>query len=174
MRYRRADERDVDSIARLHADSWRRHYRGALSDEFLDGPVFAERRAVWEERLGQRQTAHRTIVADADGAVVGIAHVILGEHAQLGALLDNLHVAYDLKRGGIGTRLMSEAARVVLDETPGEGMYLEVLEQNVAAQEFYAARRGRRLEREVFPAPDGGTTVGFKYVWPDPAVLLVD
>jgi hypothetical protein len=28
----------------LHADSWRRHYRGAYADAFLDGDVLADRR----------------------------------------------------------------------------------------------------------------------------------
>jgi len=45
-----ADARD---IAKLHADSWRRHYRGAYSDRYLDGDLDADRLAVWTERLNE-------------------------------------------------------------------------------------------------------------------------
>jgi hypothetical protein len=34
MHYRSATERDIESIAALHAESWRRNYRGAYLDAF--------------------------------------------------------------------------------------------------------------------------------------------
>jgi len=37
--FRPARASDSEAIAALHADSWRRHYRGAYSDAFLDGDV---------------------------------------------------------------------------------------------------------------------------------------
>jgi hypothetical protein len=39
-----ASSNDSEAIAALHTDSWRRHYRGAYSDAFLDGEVVAEHR----------------------------------------------------------------------------------------------------------------------------------
>ena len=39
LQFRFGDRRDANAIAALHADSWRRHYRGAYSDAFLDGDV---------------------------------------------------------------------------------------------------------------------------------------
>jgi excinuclease ABC subunit A len=41
--YRAATPHDIEAIARLHADSWRRHYHGALPDAYLDGDLVAER-----------------------------------------------------------------------------------------------------------------------------------
>lgn len=38
--FRPARATDSEAIAVLHADSWRRHYRGAYSDAFLDGDVY--------------------------------------------------------------------------------------------------------------------------------------
>ena len=38
---------DADDIAALHADSWRRNYRGAYPDSFLDNEVFDDRRDAW-------------------------------------------------------------------------------------------------------------------------------
>jgi ribosomal protein S18 acetylase RimI-like enzyme len=175
VRYRRATADDVAGIAELHADSWRRHYRGAYSDAFLDGDVHADRKAVWSERLTAVGADSVTVVAEDERVLVGFAHTRLDAHPDLGALLDNLHVAYALKRDGIGTRLMAESAAAVLELRPGRGLYLRVLEQNTAAQAFYEARGGRRVGRDLGgPFPGGGRAFVFVYAWPDPSTLLVD
>ena len=156
--YREATARDVDAIASLHADSWRRHYRGAYSDSFLDSDVFSDRHDVWTERLQRRDRSNEYTILNAD--------------AQWGALLDNLHVRHDLKGGGIGTRLMAGTARAVLDRTPSAGLFLWVLEGNKAAQAFYQARGGKCVASKTSEAPGGGTIVAFRYAWPDPSILL--
>jgi hypothetical protein len=53
VEYLDATHRDADSIAALHADSWRRHHRGAYLDSYLDGDVVVDRQAVWRSRLTQ-------------------------------------------------------------------------------------------------------------------------
>lgn len=50
LRLRLANPSDAETIAALHADSWRRHYRGAYSDAFLDGDVISDRLAVWADQ----------------------------------------------------------------------------------------------------------------------------
>jgi ribosomal protein S18 acetylase RimI-like enzyme len=172
MRYRPATPDDIEAIAALHADSWRRHYRGAFSDSFLDGDVEADRLAVWAARLGHPRPDHRTIVADRGGRVVGFSHIALDDDPTWGALVDNLHVTYGLKGQGVGTRLMAESAAVVVEHTPTSGLYLWVLEQNRAAQAFYQALGGTCAGSEPDEAPGGGTVIGLRYVWPDPSTLL--
>jgi ribosomal protein S18 acetylase RimI-like enzyme len=175
VKFRDASEGDIDAIAALHADSWRRHYRGAYTDEYLDGDVLADRLAVWTNRLQMRRSEDRcTIVAERDGVLIGFAHTILREHPEWGALLDNLHVQFDEKRSGIGTRLMSESARFVIERTPGSGLYLGVLEMNEAAQAFYEARGGGCVRCSVTDAPGGGTAADRWYYWPDPSVLVLN
>jgi ribosomal protein S18 acetylase RimI-like enzyme len=172
---RAAAVRDVDAIAALHADSWRRNYRGAYRDAYLDGDVVSERLAVWRDRLTQPATTFRTIVAARDGAFAGFAHVILDDDPTWGALLENLHVVHELKRDGIGTRLMAAAARAVLEATPGAGLCLWVLDQNASAQAFYAARGGVDVGTEIRgPFPGGGTALAHRIVWRDPSALLRD
>jgi ribosomal protein S18 acetylase RimI-like enzyme len=173
MRYRPATRDDIEAIAALHADSWRRHYRGAFSDRFLDGDVDADRLAVWADRLTHPRPDHHTIVADHGGRVVGFSHVALHDDPTWGALVDNLHVAHDLKGGGIGTRLMAESAAVVVERTPTSGLYLWVLEQNRPAQAFYQALGGACAGSEPDEPPGGGTVIGLRYVWPDPSKLLL-
>jgi len=171
-RYRVASASDADAIAALHADSWRRHYRGAYLDSYLDGDVGADRLRTWRDRLAHRRPDHVTIVAEIDDDVVGFAHTILDLHPQWGALLENLHVTHTLKGHGIGTRLMAASAEVVLISSPGTGIHLTVLAQNTAAQGFYQARGGTCVEERLGgPFPGGGRAPVFCYAWPDPRVL---
>jgi len=173
MELRIATRDDVEAIAALHADSWRRNYRGAYRDSYLDGDVITDRLAVWTDRIGHPGPADYTIVAERDGQVLGFAHTKFDEDNIWGALVDNLHVDHNHKGLGIGTRLLRDTARAVLARPAPTGMYLWVLEQNSSAQAFYAARGGREVGRELRgPFPGGGTAVGFRIAWPDPNLLL--
>jgi ribosomal protein S18 acetylase RimI-like enzyme len=178
LRFPAAGPGDADAIAALHADSWRRHYRGAFSDEFLDGDVAAVLRDRWRERFAAQDPRTRTILARRDGELAGFAHTELGAHPEWGALLDNLHVAYGLKRQGVGRRLVALTARAVIDAAPGSGLHLWVLEQNAAARAFYAALGGETTERHAVGAPGGvssrlnGSPMSLAIVWPDPSRLL--
>lgn len=172
--FRGAATHDIEAIAALHADSWRRHYRGAYLDSFLDGDVVANRQTVWSERLTSPGVDQLTIVADRNGAVVGIVHLILDVDPHWGALLDNLHVDYRLKRRGIGRRLLGEAARGLVRRRPADRQFcLWVLDQNAAAQAFYAACGGARVETTLLgPFPGGGRALGHRVVWPDAAAVI--
>ena len=178
--FRPAGLADAATIAALHADSWRRHYRGAYADAFLDGDVEADRMAVWKHRLGEAATDrdHTLLAEQQGGVVVGFVHTILGKDPTWGALLDNLHVTHGHKRSGIGARLLKLSAEFVVRQAPGSGLYLWVLEQNLAAQAFYRAQGGTCVERGVVPDPGGvpgrlnGSPPCLRYAWPDPRKLL--
>jgi len=178
LRFRTAEAGDAAAVAGLHADSWRRHYRGAFSDAFLDGDVAGFLRGRWTGLLSAQDPQARTIVAELGGEVVGLAHTQLGENPEWGALLDNLHVSHGLKRMGVGTRLMALTAQAVLDSAPASGLYLWVLEQNAGARAFYTARGGTCVETSLVSPPGGdparlnGSPRGMRFVWPDPSTLL--
>jgi len=179
VRVRFADTPDAPAIAALHADSWRRHYRSAYSDAFLDGDVATDRHAVWIRQLRNPPASHCTLVAENGGALVGFAHTVLNDDPTWGALLDNLHVAFVLKRNGVGSSLLAATAQTVAARTPESGLYLWVLEQNTSAQAFYEARGGKRVGRRLISPPGGdpsrlsGAPSAFRYAWPDPAALLI-
>jgi ribosomal protein S18 acetylase RimI-like enzyme len=179
LRFRRASRLDSGPIAGLHADSWRRHYRGAYSDSFLDGDVARDRLEVWAGRLTSPDAGSCTIVAERRGALVGFAHTRFEDDATWGALLDNLHVAHTHQRGGIGSQLVAVTAAALVEERPGSGLHLWVLEQNRAAQAFYAALGGRCVERAVVEPPGGdpsrlhGTPGKLRYSWSPPAVVTL-
>ena len=172
VEYRPATERDIEAIAALHADSWRRNYRGAYSDEFLDGEVFADRRAVWSERLTEAEPLHDTVVAEHEGEIVGFVHTVLDHDPVWGALLDNLHVSHEVTRRGVGTQLTARSASAVVARGRRKSLYLLVLDTNTPAQAFYEARGGRCVGSEVSEPPGGGSILGLRYAWRDPSVLL--
>src|SRR5438309_9761447 len=101
LKLRPAYASDAPAVAALHADSWRRHYRGAYSDTFLDGDVAADRLAVWTERLSQLGPQRCTIVAEEADALVGFVHTVLDDVPAWRALIDNLHVPHSPKPRGI-------------------------------------------------------------------------
>jgi ribosomal protein S18 acetylase RimI-like enzyme len=175
--FRPATVADAETIAKLHAENWRRHYRGAYSDEFLDGDVLADRLAVWTARLSEPDRRRCTILA-VDGGVVGFANTLLDEDPTWGALLDNLHVADQHRRRGIGSRLLALTAKAVIAQRKTAGLHLWVLEQNVDAQAFYESLGGRRQGREPVTAPGGiasrivGSPAKLRYAWQEPGVLL--
>jgi GNAT superfamily N-acetyltransferase len=178
LRFRAACPGDAQAIAALHAGSWQRHYRGAFSDAFLDRDAAGYLLPLWTERLATPDPQARTVLAERDGTVAGFAHTILGHDATWGAFLDNLHVAYGLKRQGIGTRLLTLTAQAVLDRSPASGLYLWVLEQNSDARAFYTARGGACVERVQIPPPGGdparlnGKPISLIYAWRDASQLL--
>jgi ribosomal protein S18 acetylase RimI-like enzyme len=176
--FRLAGPADAVAVANLHADSWRRHYRGAYSDAFLDGDVVADRLAVWTDRLREPNSRRCTILAE-DGSLVGFAHTVFDDDPTWGALLDNLHVADGHKRRGIGARLLALTAEAVIERPERTGLYLWVLEQNVDAQAFYRARGGRCAGRGLVSPPGGitsrlaaGSPAKLRYAWPEPTALL--
>ncbi|WP_133788772.1 GNAT family N-acetyltransferase [Kribbella sp. VKM Ac-2571] len=170
--FRVAGPGDAAAVAELHGDSWRRHYRGAYADEFLDDESPEYLGTMWAKRLAERDGTWTT-VAEYDGQLIGLSHVVYDADPKFGALVDNLHVRAPRKRQGIGTRLLALTAETVRDT----GIYLWVLEQNTAAQGFYEARGGIRGERKEVPPPGGeprrlnGRPACFRYYWPDPATL---
>jgi GNAT superfamily N-acetyltransferase len=153
-RFRLASPGDADALANLHAESWRRHYRGAYSDAFLDGDVLADRLALWSERLREPNPSSCTILAE-DRSLVGFAHTVFEDDPTWGALLDNMHVVHGRKRRGIGSRLLGLTAAAVIERGKGTGLYLWVLEQNVDARAFYEASGGSCVGRDLVSAPGG-------------------
>jgi GNAT superfamily N-acetyltransferase len=176
LAFRSAGASDAEAIAALHADSWRRHYRGAYSDDFLDGDVHADRMVVWTKRLREADGASQTIVAEDGNRLVGFVHTVFEADPIWGSLIDNLHVVHGAMRRGIGSQLVALTARTVLDR--GTGLYLWVLEQNVDAQAFYTARGARCVERAPVSPPGGiasrlnGSPFVLRYAWANPASAL--
>ena len=178
VHFRAAQACDAEQIAALHASNWRRHYRGAYADSYLDGDVLADRLAVWSARLADPAGSITVLAEDGDG-LAGFVHVVLDEDAEWGSLVDNLHVALPHQRTGVGTALLTRAARGVLGAAAGPATYLWVLEQNTAAQSFYRAAGATHVGTARASAPGGdpanlaGCPRKYRMAWPDASAVAV-
>ncbi len=171
MVIRQASSPDAPAVAALHARSWRSAYRGLLSDQFLEDRVDEDRRCAWRQRFAElRPDAACVFIAEDDGGPIGFACVRLEEGPRV--LLDNLHVAPDRKRRGIGRRLVAEVARWTVEHAPGSVLYLWVLEKNVEARGFYRVLGATERDVEDHRVADGSCQPALRCEWVEPRVLL--
>ena len=165
--YRRASADDIDAIARLHAESWRSAYRGLLEDDYLDGPVYDDRRAVWTERLTEPAASQLVLVAEDGTELVGFACAYASEDPTWGSFLDNIHSHPSRHSQGIGTGLFKEVVAWCRGVAPDQGLYLYVFAANRKARRFYeylgATDTGSELRS---PAVGGQPREIHRYAWP--------
>lgn len=172
MEFRVADETDAENIALLHAQSWKRTYRGMMPDEFLDGPLLANRRAAWRERMASPATDQWVCVALEESRLVGFVCVYGNENARWGSYIDNLHVLPEFHRRGIGTSLMLHVAEWLCKRASHSGVYLWVMQANRRARAFYERLGARNSGVTMKRDPGDGWAPNCRYVWPDPATIL--
>jgi ribosomal protein S18 acetylase RimI-like enzyme len=161
---RTATKAHADRIATLHAESWRTAYRGIYRDEFLDNDVVDDRLREWRERFAEPSLQRHVVLVEDGDDLRGFICVFGDDDPQWGSLIDNLHVAPKLKRGGIGTVLMREGARWLCKHYPASAVYLWVLEANTSARRFYE-KLGARNAETVEMESRGGTVRSCRYVW---------
>jgi len=169
VRYREAAQKDAPTIAILHAESWRTHYRGAYRDDYLDGPVFEDRARIWAERLGAPPANQFVVLAeeelDGRATPLGFACVYGAHDPQWGSLLDNIHVTPPAQGRRIGAGLFARLTKWCRENHPSHGLYLWVLHDNDKAQRFYRRLGARDAGGEFSEPPGGGEIHGRRYVW---------
>jgi N-acetylglutamate synthase-like GNAT family acetyltransferase len=102
---------DYKAIAKLHADSWKKYYRGIYSDKFLDNDVYQNGWMCGMSGSALPALNQQVIIALAEGNIAGFACIYINDDPVFGTLLDNLHVTSSIQRSGIGTMLIKEAAK---------------------------------------------------------------
>jgi GNAT superfamily N-acetyltransferase len=168
---RQAVTSDTEIIAALHTESWCSAYRGILSDEYLDGAIFDERKAYWQKSLHAPDPERRLIlIAEQAGEAVAFVSVYLDEEPDYGSLLHNLHVRPYLKGQGLGKLLMFEAAQWTLEQNIKQ-MYLWVFEANTGARKFYESLGGKAVEERLETVAGNVERNLLRYVWDDLTLL---
>lgn len=116
-------------------------------------PVEADRRASFDAVLASAD--HELIVAEVNGAVVGLAHLLAYPdliHGALAGELLGLIVREDMRRQGIATALMREVLRLARERGVGE-FHINTEPDNEAAKDLYASLGaelvGVQLEMEL-------------------------
>lgn len=170
LAFRQATLADADAIARLHAQSWQAHYRGAYPDLFLDRDQPAERIRAWRERM-QRVDASRFVELALEGdALLGFICVIAAQDPKWGSLVDNLHVAATAQGRGIGRSLMKHAGTWLEREHASIPVQLFVLDINASARRFYEAMGGTKADVATTEV-HGAHVLRWRYTWPSPSAL---
>jgi GNAT superfamily N-acetyltransferase len=167
MTIRMAEPADADVIAQLHARSWHTAYRGILSDDFLDGPLLANRQALWRARFTEVDRTDQMVLVDEEaGKIQGFACAFLDADPDWGTLLDNLHVVPECKGQGLGRQMMAQVAKRLL-ELNRTRLHLWAFEQNHAARKFYERLGGVITTSHAESAPDGREVNAVRYCWSD-------
>jgi ribosomal protein S18 acetylase RimI-like enzyme len=98
-----------------------------------------DRRASFDAVLGSPD--HDLVVAEANGAVVGLAHQMVYHdlsHGAVAGVLLGLVVRDDMRRQGIGRQLLREVMRLAKQRGVGE-FHINTEQENVIAQRLYAS-----------------------------------
>lgn len=168
--WRQAGAADAAAVSELHVQSWRATYRPVMTAAYLDGPIEAERLAVWRERLDVPDPLRTVWLLEREGRLCGFACLELDADPQWGVLLDNLHAAPHLHGQGLGRALMRQSAQWVCSRRPLAGMFLWVYAGNPKARAFYEHVGGVCVEETVKDTPDGGTAATCRMAWSAQAV----
>lgn len=152
MKLRTATRRDAAGIAALHTASWRSAYRGLVPERRLGAGLENDRRWRWRVLLATMTARDVVLVADEGEQLVGFIAIWTDRSAP--ALIDNLHVAPELRGKGIGELLLRAAARG-LRARKIKRTFLWAFVANGPALRFYKRLGGladRRSFREFPPA----------------------
>lgn len=167
MLIRRATLEDLDSIAKVHVDTWRSAYRGIVPDAYLDGLSYDGSKSVWRRAIERTDRGAGVFVAQEEGgAVVGFAS--FGPERSGDPTYDGeLYAVYVLKgseRKGAGSRLVGAAANELL-QNGFHSMLLWILVDN-PSRGFYERLGGRYLRSQLIDI--GGTKLQeVSYGWTD-------
>ncbi|RKT17158.1 acetyltransferase (GNAT) family protein [Streptomyces sp. 1114.5] len=165
---RPGEVQDAESIAELHAHSWRTTYRGIVPEEALGDGMVAQRRELWKLRLdadyGEPENTPRLLIAERAGETVGFVYLVPQPDGRV--LVDNLHVRPGLTGGGIGRDLLAAARAHVAERHPGAELFLEVLRDNTRAIAFYEREGAVRVRAQEGVFPGGFVLPEYVYAWP--------
>lgn len=173
MELRLAEYKDFERIAHLHAESWKRHYRGILSNSYLDEEVLDDKLLIWQTRLTNPPFNQHIVLAEEGGLLIGFACIFGNHDFERGTFIDALHVDDAYRGRGIGKQLLLKVAEWHQHYFKDSGLYLEVVSQNTSAIQFYRHIGAQECQERTWQAP-GGTEVMEKVLRWSSAQALVN
>lgn len=162
MKIRRAAQSDFQSIAHIHAQSWKDSYADDLPAEFLAGRIDRVLVKYWRDIEIQRDDV--VLVAE-EGSLVGFVAI----WCRPNPFIDNLHVKASHRSKEIGSALMKAAAKELINKGH-QTAYLWVFKSNKKAVRFYERLGGVQKElaqKAVF----GHKVLSRKIEWDDLSVI---
>ncbi|WP_160687104.1 GNAT family N-acetyltransferase [Clostridium sp. C2-6-12] len=105
MVIRKANDSDIELIANLYIENWKKTYRGLLSNEFLNSLKVSDGIQKWQEYL--KKERHMIFVAYEDEKFLGFSACKEDDEIESCLYLDSLHVSEASRGKGIGTKLIN-------------------------------------------------------------------
>ncbi len=172
MEIRIAEYSDFESIADLHVRSWKAHYQDILDSEYLDDEALSDRLVIWQTRLTNPPFNQHILLLEEEGELLGFICAFGNHDFDRGSIIESLHIDPDYRRRGLGKVLIREMAKWIEQYFPDNGVYLEVLEQNRQAIDFYDHIGGEHQVEQQWKAPSGTEVPEFVYAWKTPQLML--
>ncbi|MGD8393215.1 MAG: GNAT family N-acetyltransferase [Desulfobacterales bacterium] len=153
---------DLPHIAAVQTESWRDSYADAFPDAYLANQLAEDLERHWHEMHIQLDDI--ILVAEENGIIGFIAVWCRPE-----PYIDNLHVKPSHRSKGIGSKLMTSAARQMIQQGH-QTAYLWVVESNEKAIRLYE-RLGGVLTEQALKNLFGHQVPSVKIVWSDISTL---
>jgi L-amino acid N-acyltransferase YncA len=158
VRVRAAEARDAFAIAHVHVDTWRSHYRGIVTDEYLSNLSYESRQRYWESALIDPKGQSVFVAEDDRGEVVGFA--ACGPAREKTETFDGelyaIYVLQSAQEKGTGKKLVLGVARDlrtrgfrsmlawVLEKNPSKGFYGRLGGEPTAAKDAVVGGKALR------------------------------
>lgn len=140
---RNATIEDIEKIADIRIEDWQIAYRGIIADDFLDN---MDREREIEKQKNNIESGVNIIVAELDNNVVGFClyrnyRKYPENYPNADCEISSLYVKSNLKRNGIGRKLMQYVIKLLKNEDKKQ-MILGCLEENYPSRAFYEKMGG--------------------------------
>jgi ribosomal protein S18 acetylase RimI-like enzyme len=152
--FRSANLGDARAIAKLHVTAWRHAYQALAPADAYAALDEHRRFTTWHDRLVAPCKHQLVLLAERNGVLAGFgvagapSHKVFGERGEI----KFLYLGPTCKRQGIGSGLLAELARHLMDHRYC-GAALGVVEGNEPAIAFYKALGARRIGSFTDPGP---------------------
>jgi GNAT superfamily N-acetyltransferase len=172
MEIKVAEYSDYTRIAKLHAQSWRVNYKDVLDAEYLEDKVEEDRQLIWQTRLINPATNQHVLILEHDDQLCGFICVFANHDFDKGSIIESLHIAPEYQNSGLEKRLIKDMAEWIERYFPDIGVYIEVIESNQKAIDFYAGLGGLHEKDRIWNSPCGNPVPEYIFTWKTPKAII--
>lgn len=172
MEIRVAEYNDYQKISELHASSWREHYKSVMDPVYLKDDVLEDRKLIWQTRLINPPMNQHVLILEEGGELCGFVCAFGNHDFEKGSIIESMHVAKSFQGQGLGRLLIKEMVKWIEHYFPDSGVYIEVMEKNKQAIEFYDDLGGMHQFDRIWHSPCGIDINEWVYTWDTPKDIL--
>ncbi|MGL5651776.1 MAG: GNAT family N-acetyltransferase [Paraclostridium sp.] len=172
MIVREYKKEDLDSVVKVHIDTWNSAYREIVPEECLLNRTYKKQKEKWSSRLfNNTDTREFMFVAENDkGEIVGFASAIVNDtEEKFDSTLYTLYIIEEYQTKGFGKVLIKSIASK-LNDLGAKSMVLYAFELNKACK-FYEHLGGVQGDKNIVNISDKDL-VEVEYIWEDISSLL--